>query len=156
MQGNVLDIPHGIIVHGCNAQGKMKSGIAKEIRARFPGAYDVYMDDYNRFIEAGVKEVRLGNCTAFEVSPTKWIVNGVTQRFYGRDKSIVYVDYKAIQEVFDTIVMFAPKELLRAHGLHFPKIGCGLANGDWAIVSKIIDDCVPDSIPKFYWEFNPE
>jgi hypothetical protein len=29
-------------VHGCNAQGKMRSDVAKSIREKFPEAYEVY------------------------------------------------------------------------------------------------------------------
>ena len=33
--GNILDAK-GIIMHGCNAQGVMGSGLAKDIRERWP------------------------------------------------------------------------------------------------------------------------
>ena len=42
-KGNLIDMAEAgefdVIVHGCNCQNTMGSGIAKEMRARYPGVY---------------------------------------------------------------------------------------------------------------------
>ena len=45
--GDVLstDVTH--IVHGCNSHGVMGSGVAKMVRAKYPVAYQRYVDEYN-------------------------------------------------------------------------------------------------------------
>lgn len=67
------------------------------------------------------------------------------QEYYGRNKSIRYVDYNAIQQVFMKV-----NELARQYNLSikFPLIGCGLSNGDWDIVSDIILTTVDKDIEK--------
>jgi O-acetyl-ADP-ribose deacetylase (regulator of RNase III) len=43
IKGNLLDFPNGItvIAHGCNTQGKMKSGLAKSIVELWPKVAEV-------------------------------------------------------------------------------------------------------------------
>ena len=141
--GDILSIGEGVIVHGCNAQGKMNSGIAKQVRKDYPEAYLIYMDNYRS---------GLGSISYYSASDKKIIVNGITQEFYGRDPSALYVSYDAMFTVFDNILRddFLRKNAER-YGLNFPLIGCGLANGDWSIVREIIDQAIPESIKKTLW-----
>lgn len=142
IKGNLIDLAYqgkfDIIVHGCNCFNIMGSGIAKEIKQRCPEAY-----------EADQKTVRgdkskLGSYTSatFETNNSDeffTVVNMYTQYGYGRDKS--HVDYEAIRKGFHDL-----GEEIREWGegdwatVAYPKIGCGLAGGDWNIVSKIIDE----------------
>ena len=155
--GNVLDVPHGVIVHGCNSHGVMRSGIAKEVVERFPGAFEVYRKEYDRLIAAGRPGLPLGTFTAHWVSPTKVIVNAITQKDYGRDPNRLYVDYEALGWAFLKLTTIDKniRTTGLVHGIHFPKIGCGLANGDWGVVSQVIDQCVANDFKKNYWEFQP-
>ncbi len=142
IKGNLIDFAYqgkfDIIVHGCNCFNTMGSGIAKEIKQRCPEAY-----------EADCKTVRgdkskLGtySSAAFETNNSEEffvVINMYTQYRYGKDK--VHVDYEAIREGFRSL-----GEEIREWGedgwstVAYPKIGCGLAGGDWSIVSKIIDE----------------
>lgn len=156
-QGNVLDIPAGVIVHGCNSYGIMKSGIAKEIHERFPEAYQVYRNEFIECVDQGLPGLPLGSFTIYWVNENKIIVNAVTQEKFGRDPNVVYVDYQALGTAFESLV-FGPISVLigdvyRKHGIHFPLIGCGLANGDWNIVGPLIDEIVPNTIQKTLWRF---
>ena len=128
VRGNLLDAK-GMIVHGCNAQGVMGSGVAAAIRAKWPGAYAAYRACYEA---AGL---RLGTVTLWSNDEVT-VVNGITQEFYGRD-SRVYVDYDAVRGVFKTVA-----ELQRNTGqdVNFPLIGCGLGGGDWTRVAQIIEN----------------
>ena len=38
--GDILSVANGIIVHQVNAQGVMGSGLAKQIREKYPMAFD--------------------------------------------------------------------------------------------------------------------
>ena len=59
------------------------------------------------------------------------IVNAYTQyRWIGENNC----DYDAIKNVFIKI-----KQLYSGKRIAYPMIGCGLAGGNWAIVSQIID-----------------
>lgn len=146
VNGDILTVETGIIMHGCNAQGVMNSGVAKQIRKKYPGAYDAYRNCYED--DVGLE---LGDIIWYRVPNKNLIIaNAITQEFYGRDKDRVYVDYEAISYCFAAInSMFGGSDV----SLNFPKIGAGLANGDWNIISHRINECAPD-INKTLWVYD--
>lgn len=131
IEDDIFKIERGILVHGCNAKGVMGSGIALTIKNRFPSAFLAYREAFNN------GELRLGSITVVRPRDGFFIVNGVTQDRYGREQGVVYVNYNAVRCVFSQAAALAKKENLP---LIFPLIGCGLAGGAWATVSKIIEE----------------
>lgn len=134
--GDILSVTEGIIVHGCNAQGVMKSGIAKDIREKYPQVYEDYKQHER---ERGLE---LGDAIYTTIHKDLIIVSAITQEFYGRAK-VIYVDYDAISSAFMKIGLVAS---LKGLDVHFPLIGCGLANGKWSEVKPRIDEelCLDD------------
>ena len=133
-QGDLLSVTHGVIVHGCNAQGKMGRGVAKAVRERYPGAYSAYMAVY------GSRGLHLGDIIEY-VPPSRGdrpplvIVNAITQLAYGRGQR--FVDYEGLRCCFEKVAALA-----RRYGLsdiHFPLIGCDRGGGDWTEVAPIIE-----------------
>ncbi|MEZ9709712.1 macro domain-containing protein [Vibrio breoganii] len=130
----------GILIHGCNALGRFGRGVAGAIRERVPMACAAYFDHYK---EHGLF---LGDIVPVKVSTTHFVVNAITQERHARYASdrTVYVDYDAIELAFARTA-----ELAQAEGvdqIYFPKIGCGLANGEWPEVEARILTAVPSSI----------
>lgn len=126
-----------LIVHGCNAKGKMNSGFAKTLRDKFPEAYRVYKGAH----EAG--KLQLGNINGCIVERggvlngiRYMVVNAITQDRYGRDAGVVYVDYEAVERALTEVANHAQKEGLR---VHLPLIGGGLGNGDSEKLVKIFE-----------------
>lgn len=128
----------GVIVHGCNCQRVMGSGVAAQIRKKWPKAYEVYRR----------MDMELGLVSFAVVEYGVIVANALTQEFYGRDGK-VYVDYLAVRQAFATINIVACNEGETV--VNFPLIGCGRAGGDWNVVSKIIDQELDDSIEKVLW-----
>lgn len=137
VHSDILKETSGIIVHGVNCIGTMGSGIALKIANRYP---HVFWDYKKHQSEKGLK---LGDIIVTEQSPTLIIVSGVTQQFYGRDRNFVYADYSAVRRVFEQVNALA---LLNNLAVKFPSIGAGLANGNWATVSEIIEQCLEPSL----------
>jgi len=142
--GNVLDVPTGIIVHGCNTSGVMGAGIALAVKRRFPTAYQEY---HNAAVARGLN---LGEIIVVEVEPNKFIVNAITQHLVPGLSPGRNANYDAIVRSFENVVAFA--DALRLDGIVldvvFPMIGAGLAKGNWEIIEKIIDVTVPDRYVK--------
>lgn len=138
--GNILDVTSGIIVHGCNAQGVMGSGIAKEVKAKWPKAFE----NYNLAVKKGPAFANVGAVIPVEVEPGLIIANAITQENFGRER-LKYVSYQGVQECFISIVRMAFEDKLH---VHYPLIGAGLGGGDWAIISEIIDNVFDSSIYK--------
>lgn len=170
-RGNVLTDLVGentihYVVHGCNAKGVMASGIAKEVREKFPGAYSAYRSAYEKDrTEFGLQLGTLSEFTPTVPLTTKngrmfkmpiesvTIVNAITQANYGRDKNVVYVDYEAVSAAFralNTLIESRHSDCLDRVTVNFPLIGCGLANGNWGIVSDLIEKAMP-TLTKHLW-----
>lgn len=154
-KGNLLDVQSGIILHGCNCQGAYGSGVAGQIRKKYPGAYKSYMDMVNRYSEEVNTTRLLGTYTTYAPHDTDLvIINGFTQEYFGGDGN-KYVSYYGISKLFDTIVNRWDDDVT----INIPDmIGCGLAGGDRNVVISIIND-----IEKVYdipndrivcWNFN--
>ena len=140
--GNLVsEVSQGIIIHGCNAQGVMNSGIAKEIRETYPDNflnYKRYCDSYGMD-----RKYLLGKVCWFQPHEGLWIANAITQLNYGRDPNTQYVDYEAIQKAFNEIVSHVVHGALSTFNgnthLNYPTIGAGLGNGDWSVINDIIE-----------------
>jgi O-acetyl-ADP-ribose deacetylase (regulator of RNase III) len=128
--GNLLDADVNYICHQVNCQGKMGSGIAKQIRQRFPAVYDLYMKE--------VSEDKLGNiqCVYMQQNESHVIgvINMFSQKNYGYD-SRRYTSYDAFYSCLEKIKNFVPK----GSKIGFPgHIGCGLGGADWEVIKTMI------------------
>ena len=122
-----------ILVHGCNCVGRYNSGLAKQIRSTYPQTYESYLE----YVKNNDRRYLLGSINPVFVGESGIIVNAFTQRYYGRDKDIVYVDYRAIGKVFHSVAKMFPE-----CAIIYPKIGAGLANGEWSEIKPIIDSAL--------------
>ncbi len=132
-KGDLLKAPERVICHGCNAKGIMGAGIALAIRKTYPAAFNRYRET---FLAQG-RHLDIGQCIFVHCPDERVIINAVTQADYGRDPKTVYVSYEAVRSVIAQIDTWA-----MAHAVDmvaFPKIGAGLANGDWSIIETIIE-----------------
>jgi len=134
-KGNLIDMAEqghfDVIVQGCNCFCTMGSGIAKEIKARYPAAYRV---DQNT--EAGDRS-KLGSYTMAVVEKGDFefaIVNAYTQYAYNRKgETLDRFEYGAFLDVLI--------ELIEACGemrIGLPHIGMGLAGGDKDLILNLI------------------
>lgn len=134
---DLLEVEHGLIVHGCNAQGVMGSGVAELIRRKHPYAYRAYYDAYT------TSGLLLGEVIyAFFDKKNLIIANAITQEFFGQDPNRVYVDYNAVRKCMRSVAGVAKQHNMQ---VHFPKIGAGLARGNWPILSTIINEELGDA-----------
>ncbi|SOK58466.1 hypothetical protein [Yersinia phage fHe-Yen9-04] len=137
------------IIHGCNAQGRMRSGFAKELRERYPLAYDEYIKQYIK----NNNSLRVGSVINYTHSTELIISNAITQDFYGYDGG-KYVSYDAIDTAFAELDCSA-RTLKNLGGIenihfHFPKIGSDLGGGYWDVIESIIDNRVQNATKNLY------
>jgi O-acetyl-ADP-ribose deacetylase (regulator of RNase III) len=132
IKGDLLDFPAGcnVIAHSCNAQGVMGSGLAKQIRERYPVVFDVY--------SAAPKE--MGTFSVADVGDGRKIVNMITQSHYGNDGKR-YVDYEALYSALETLrdSLDSTRKEGRVYTLGLPLgLSCGLAGGSPTVVDAMI------------------
>ena len=122
-----------VMVHGCNAQGVMGSGIALAVKNIYPGAYEAYRKAHE------TKGLKLGSIIPYyDVTDMVWVINGITQNRYGRDGSR-FVSYDAVTEVFSNTRSYIEQQP-GFKRLFFPLIGAGLGGGNWRIIQTIIEE----------------
>lgn len=141
IKGDLLQATSGHIIHGCNMQGKMRSGVAKVIRAKYPKAYDAY-----KYISE-TTGLFVGQAIWVKVSEDLVIWNLITQEFYGRDGKL-YLDYQGLETALQKIVINTPTSLMISgieRTIHTPEVGCGLAGGEWSKVEPIIKNTLLDT-----------
>ena len=137
-KGNLIDLAEeglfDVIVQGCNCKNVMGSGLAKEIRERYPAAYDTD-SVYHRHICADEFDIieKLGNYTVTTVNALRYlpgecatfdIVNAYTQVGF-LPRGVDHFEY-------ESFYLILKKLAVAYHGrrLGFPYIGCGLAGGN--------------------------
>lgn len=124
-----------LIVHGCNCEGNMGAGLAKQIKEEYPAAHEA--DKKSASIDPTKK---LGGVIGVTVTSNDnpainfTILNGYTQlKSRGATRGEVLVDYDAIRSIFKTIAKNYPR-----YRIGYPKIGAGKAHGDWDTIKTII------------------
>ncbi len=133
IKGDLIDLAlkgkFEIIIHGCNCFNSMGKGIAKSIKNIFPEAYEADM----KTIRGNKK--KLGTYSMVKIKRINvefYVINAYTQYHYRGKKP---VNYSAIRKVFKKI-----KQDFKGRTIGYPKIGAGLAGGDWRIISSIINE----------------
>jgi O-acetyl-ADP-ribose deacetylase (regulator of RNase III) len=136
IKGNLFKTQDKIIAHGCNCKGGFGRGIAGQIKNLYPEVEQAYK---TKFFKEGWY---LGEIQIVPVKD-KVIINCATQyNYYGKDKNYQYCNYKAIEKCLREVKKYAEKI---KENISIPKIGCGLANGDWKMVESIIKGYFEDS-----------
>ena len=127
--GNLIDMAEqglfDVIVHGCNCLNTMGSGIAAEIRARYPAAYDADTAYGNNIKLGHWSEASAGAFT---------IVNAYTQINF-MPRGVDHFEYESFELILEKLAtQYAGKKF------GFPYIGMGLAGGDKDRIIAMIED----------------
>ena len=112
-----------VIVHGCNCWCKMGAGIARQIKRAYPEAFEA--DCQTDRGDPG----KLGTFSTAQVGDLT-IVNAYTQFNWGKDLRL-----EALRQCFRAL-----KAEFSGKRIAYPKIGAGLAGGDWDVISSIINE----------------
>jgi O-acetyl-ADP-ribose deacetylase (regulator of RNase III) len=131
VKGNLLDLAEAgefdVVVQGCNCFCRMGSGIAREIRERYPRAWNVDMltneGDYTK----------LGNWTDADAGKF-WIINAYTQYDTAKAPGEDVFEYSAFALIL--------QKLEHTYGdkrIGLPYIGMGLAGGKKEVIIPMIE-----------------
>jgi O-acetyl-ADP-ribose deacetylase (regulator of RNase III) len=139
--GDLLGAAQKVIIHGCNNHGVMGSGVARQIRGRWPNVYEVYALKHKVF------GLDLGDILPVATLDDKIIVNCITQDGFGRDGK-QYVSYDAIEQCLQKINNRVDD--WQVSEIAMPRIGAGLGGGDWTVIEQIILRTAKNFIPVVY------
>ncbi len=145
VKGDATD-PQGtgnrIVLHCCNDIGGWGSGFVLALSRRWPLAEKAYRAwyraDLGNFLNEGIVvlgPLLLGEVQFVCVHPEIWVANLIGQhgvRSYTNPRPI---DYDSFRYGFQKVEAFAKA---KAASVHMPRMGAGLAGGDWDTIEKII------------------
>lgn len=122
-------LPGTVLVHGCNAQHVMGSGVAAIVRECYPEAYQAYMD---------TPTLALGSIIPVTVDGNKILVNAITQEFYGRSGG-PYASLEAIKQAMTHV-----RNVFPDMKIIIPEIGCGLGGLKTTDVFPMLEELFND------------
>jgi O-acetyl-ADP-ribose deacetylase (regulator of RNase III) len=120
-----------VIVHVCNDLGKWGKGFVLAISKRWKEPERIYKAAF-----AAVPSPALGDVQFVPVEPSVIVANLIGQHGVAtRTSKTPPVRYDAIRE---GLAKVAARARALDASVHMPRIGCGLAGGDWAHVEPLI------------------
>lgn len=139
--GNLLETDVYLIAHQVNCLGMMGGGVARQIKEKW---YRVYIEykNYIKSYENNNQKSPLGtSCSS--VIGDHLIINIFGQEDVSRNSCMT--DYNAVRTAFEDFI----SEYRKLHRMPndaqlqiaIPyKFGCGLAGGDWNIMTELLED----------------
>lgn len=144
IEGNLITMAQegdfDVIAHGCNCFCAMRAGIAPQMAKAFdcdifPGESSTFRGSMSKLGNIDYQEKLLGK----DGEPDRHVltvVNAYTQYYYGRNHADGVknpLDYEAL-----TLCMRKINHTFKGKVVGLPKIGAGLAGGNWQLIKKII------------------
>lgn len=131
IKGDIFQSGADVILHQVNCQGVMGSGIAKQVREKYPVVYEAYKE------LCGQDEPKnlLGIAQPVKADSKTIIVNMFAQEKFGYDGKR-YTDYDALRKCFETV-----RDNNATDTIAIPYLmGCYRGGGDWSVVSAMIEE----------------
>ena len=129
-----------IICHQVNCQGVMGSGIAKQVKEKYPKVYKEYKLLCDKIKQHG--GILLGTIQTVHISDKQSVVNLYAQNYFGYDGRR-YTDYLALKNCLRHVCNSFNDA---GKTIAFPYLmGCHRGGGDWNVVYKMIEEVFADS-----------
>jgi O-acetyl-ADP-ribose deacetylase (regulator of RNase III) len=124
-----------IIAHVVNDQGGWGRGFVVALGKRYPQAEAAYRR-WSRRPATDDPPFTLGAVQFVAVAPDLWVANMLAQHAYRTPDNPVPLRYDALETALSSLAHFAA-----AHNatVHMPRIGAGLAGGDWERIAALIE-----------------
>ena len=125
-----------VICHQVNCQGVMGSGIAKQVREKYPNNYKGYCAMCKEFKPSEL----LGEVFCGKTSDKFIIANLFAQENFGYDGKC-YTDYESLRKCLQNVANGFENQTIAIPYL----MGCHRGGGDWNIVYQMIEEIFADS-----------
>ena len=131
--GDLLDAREDIIGHQVNCQGKMGSGVALQVKKKYPRVYKYYLMLLEESKTRNISLLGTNHCV--NVENNKWVVNMFGQDKYGYDGN-QYTDLKALKECLKELRELAEH---KNFSVALPYLlGSDRGGADWKEVEQLI------------------
>lgn len=126
------------IVHCCNNIGKWGAGFVLQLGNRFPSAKKSYLEWFRKMRHPSASgPMVLGEIQLIDNASDIYVINLIGQRGTGYSNGLAPIRYCAIRSGFSKVREIA---ITNNASIHMPRMGSGLAGGDWNIIEKIVKE----------------
>ena len=160
VDGDVTDVetirkhtPEGrvIIPHVLTLSGGFGAGVAGSIATRWPDVRRGWLQFLDESQAKRAEGERLmGSVLILPAEEGIYIANMAAQRGFRHSKNPVPLDYDALRNGLAFIRGLPWPDV----SVHMPKVGCGLAGGDWDKVEPIVSETLKD-MKVYVYNFEP-
>lgn len=138
IKGDIFESGADAILHQVNCQGVMGSGVAKQVREKYPIVFEYYKSWCD---DPSLKPGLLGQAQVVYTDDTgkQAIVNLFAQDKFGYDGNC-YTDYEALRRCLESV-----NRQFAGCTIAIPYLmACHRGGGDWSVVSNMIEDTLTD------------
>ncbi len=131
----------------------MGAGIAKQIKDRYPKAFEADHEHWsNEYNDGGNWRVQLGGYSKAVIDNQKTVYNLYTQSGYStRERQVNYEYFWKALKAMEEDLLSVQDDAGESQVVGLPYgISCGLAGGNWKIIKAIIEDIFLDSAIQCY------
>jgi O-acetyl-ADP-ribose deacetylase (regulator of RNase III) len=121
-----------IIAHICNDLGKWGKGFVMAVSARWPEPEAAYREWHR---DRSSNDFGLGAVQFVQVERYIWVANMIAQHGVRGGSRTAPIRYEAVEECLSKVSV---KAVELGASVHMPRIGCGLAGGQWERIESII------------------
>jgi len=124
-----------IIIHICNDMGAWGKGFVLAVSKRWKQPEQVYRADTN---------LQLGKIQIVPVEDNITVINLIGQHKIYKIGGIAPIRYDAVANGLQKVADYI-KQNKQSVVVHMPRIGCGLAGGEWSVMEPIIKKHLVDN-----------
>jgi len=126
-----------IIAHICNDKGAWGLGFVMALSKQWSKP----KSEYQKFIAKYYKNNTdpLGQIQLVQVKKDLWIANMIAQHGFRQLNAKPPIRYDALESCLMKLSWQSPSH---AESIHMPRIGAGLAGGDWKIIEPLIEKTI--------------
>lgn len=136
-EGNVLNTECILIAHQVNCKAVMGSGVAFDIKKRYPEVFKAYKDMCNAYHRD--PNLLLGRVGIARCKDGRIIANIFGQNDYGRvnNDNRLFTNYDALDKGFSFLYNYCLSLKIKKIAMPY-MIGCGRGGGDWSLVKMLL------------------
>lgn len=129
VDGDLLKAKEKYIIHQVNCRGVMGSGVAKQIKDKYPKAFEEYIKICNKYSK--FSKQLLGENQFVEIDEARTIINLFGQDKYGLSKR--QTNYCVFTKAMIDIIFKVDSDIALPY-----KIGCDRGGANWSIIETIL------------------
>lgn len=145
--GNLLDAQTSVIGHQVNCQGVMGSGVAKQIKEKWPGVFSHYQTRCRDLISP------LGETQLVKINDSQYIANIFGQFNYGTSGER-YTSYDALDIAFYSLKYSMIENNLKSLAIPY-KMSSDRGGADWDVILALLKSAFNNTdITIEIWKYN--